>query len=78
MDSGIYKWTSPTKRIYVGQSKNLIKRKEWYLSKGIETACMPKLKRSFKKYSIDNHIFEIIEYCSEDQLNNRDILGIVL
>ena len=36
MDIGIYKWTSPTGRIYVGQSKNLKQRKEWYLAMGVE------------------------------------------
>jgi group I intron endonuclease len=73
MNTGIYKWTSPTGRIYVGQSKDLKQRKEWYLSNGIEQASMPKLKRSFKKHGIKNHIFEIIEYCSLEQLNNREI-----
>ena len=73
MNIGIYKWISPTGKIYVGQSKNLIQRKEWYLSNGIEQASMPKLKRSFKKHGIENHIFEIIEYCSLEQLNDREI-----
>lgn len=72
MNIGIYKWTSPTGKIYVGQSKNLKQRKEWYLSNGIEQASMPKLKRSFKKHGIENHIFEIIEYCSLEQLNDRE------
>jgi group I intron endonuclease len=73
MDVGIYKWISPTGRIYVGQSKNLKQRKEWYLSNGIKQASMPKLKRSFEKYGIENHIFEIIEYCSLDKLDEREI-----
>lgn len=50
MDSGIYKWTSPSGRVYIGQSKQLTQRKEWYGSTGINFASMPKLKRSFKKY----------------------------
>jgi group I intron endonuclease len=73
MDSGIYKWISPTGRIYVGQSKNLKKRKEWYVSGGIVRAKMPKLKRSFEKYGIENHLFEIIECCPLDKLNEREI-----
>jgi len=73
MNVGIYKWTSPTGRIYVGQSKNLNQRKEWYLSTGIESSSMSKLKRSFKKYGVENHIFEIIEYCSLEQLNDKEI-----
>jgi hypothetical protein len=73
MDIGIYKWTSPTGRIYVGQSKNLKQRKEWYLAMGVENSSMTKLKRSFKKYGFENHIFEVIEYCSLEQLNDREI-----
>ena len=73
MNIGIYKWTSPKGRIYIGQSKNLKQRKEWYLSNGINQASMPKLKRSFKKYGIENHTFNIIEYCSLEQLNEREI-----
>tara|TARA_R110002072_G_C7799910_1_gene521589 strand:- start:34 stop:780 length:747 start_codon:yes stop_codon:yes gene_type:complete len=70
---GIYKWTSPNNRIYVGQSKDLVKRKKWYISNGIRNASMPKLKRSFNKYGIDKHIFEIIECCPIEQLDEREI-----
>lgn len=73
MDSGIYKWTSPSSRIYVGQSKQLTQRKEWYNGTGINYASMPKLKRSFKKYGVENHIYEIIEYCPLDKLDEREI-----
>jgi len=73
MDSGIYKWTSPSGRVYVGQSKQLTKRKQWYDSTGVKFASMPKLKRSFKKYGVENHIYEIIEYCSLDKLDEREI-----
>jgi group I intron endonuclease len=73
MNIGIYKWTSPTGKIYVGQSKNLKQRKEWYLSGGVEKSSMVKLKRSFNKYGIKSHIFEVIEYCSIDQLNEKEI-----
>lgn len=73
MDSGIYKWVSPSGRIYVGQSKNISSRLKWYKGGHIKSASMPKLKRSFSKYGIENHIFEIIEYCSLDKLNEREI-----
>jgi len=73
MNIGIYKWTSPTGRIYVGQSKDLKSRYDWYLSDAVYNANMPKLKRSFKKYGVENHTFEIIEYCSVEQLNDREI-----
>jgi group I intron endonuclease len=70
---GIYKWTSPTNRVYVGQSKDLDKRKKWYMSDGIRNAQMPKLKRSFNKYGIDNHIYDIIEHCTIEQLDEKEI-----
>ena len=70
---GIYKWTSPTNRVYVGQSKDLDDRKKWYDSGGIKRASMPKLKRSFNKYGIENHKYDIIEHCSIEQLDEREI-----
>lgn len=70
---GIYKWTSPTNRIYIGQSKDLEVRKKWYLSGGLDNASMPKIKRSFEKYGIKNHIWEIIEICSIEELDEKEI-----
>jgi group I intron endonuclease len=70
---GIYKWTSPTGKIYIGQSKDLGKRYDWYLGTAIYKSKMTKLKRSFSKYGVKNHIYEIIEYCSLEQLNEREI-----
>jgi group I intron endonuclease len=70
---GIYKWVSPNNRVYIGQSKDLEQRKQWYLSNGINKASMPKLKNSFNKYGIENHKFEIIEECFIEQLNEREI-----
>jgi group I intron endonuclease len=70
---GIYKWTSPTNRVYVGQSKNLDGRRKWYLSGGVNKASMPKIKRSFEKYGIENHVWEIIEICPLEKLNEREI-----
>lgn len=67
---GIYKITSPTGRIYVGQSCNIEKRFNTYGSKNTKTQI--KLYRSFKKYGIKNHTFEIIEECDEKELNNRE------
>jgi group I intron endonuclease len=73
MNVGIYKWTSPTGKIYVGQSKDLKQRKKWYLGGGVERSNMTKLKHSFKKYGVTNHTFDIIEYCSVEQLNEKEI-----
>jgi len=68
---GIYKITSPTGRIYIGQSLSLKRRfaeyKNMHNCKG-----QPKLYRSFNKHSPKSHIFEIIELCTIDELNIRE------
>jgi group I intron endonuclease len=67
---GIYKITSPSGRIYIGQSIDIEKRWAEYLRKDCKTQI--KLSRSFKKYGVKGHIFEIIEECEIGQLNIRE------
>lgn len=68
---GIYKITSPTNRIYIGQSTNIEKRfKDYNLLRNCKT--QTKLYRSLIKYNPNNHIFEIIEECLESELNERE------
>ena len=56
---GIYKITSPSNKIYIGQSLNIEKRfydyKKLFNCKGQHY-----LYRSFLKYGIENHTFEVI------------------
>ena len=68
---GIYKITSPTNRVYIGQSNDVRRR--------ILTYCEPKggssqvrLKASFTKHSIDLHNLIILEECEESLLNERE------
>lgn len=69
---GIYKITSPTNRIYIGQSKNLDRRKKEY-EKYIKNANRQvKLLASINKYGWNNHFFEIIEECTIELLNERE------
>lgn len=68
---GIYKITSPNNRIYIGQSTNIEKRWYDYHHYGIKS--QHKLRRSFKKYGIENHKFEILEECNESELNQKEI-----
>ena len=56
---GIYKITSPSGKIYVGQSWNIEKRFFRYKSLACKAQC--KLYASFKKYGVKNHIFEYVE-----------------
>jgi group I intron endonuclease len=66
---GIYKITNPNSKIYIGQSINIIERfKKYKYNNKTQT----KLKRSFDKYGIDNHLFEIIEKCKIEELNIRE------
>ena len=68
---GIYNITSPSGKIYVGQSINLEKRFGEYfkIANCIEQV---RLYRSLEKYGSSNHIFEIIEECKTQDLNRRE------
>jgi group I intron endonuclease len=71
---GIYKITNPTDKIYIGQSINIEKRWQYYKSQyHNKKDKQNKLFNSFKKYGVDAHIFEIIEECIVEQLNEREI-----
>ena len=67
---GIYKITSPSGKVYIGQSVNIIKR--FYAYRSISTKQQPILHRSFIKYGVENHKFEVIEECEVDFLNERE------
>lgn len=64
--TGIYKITSPSGKIYIGQSVNCISRKNSY-----RRGCphQRKLHASIQKYGWDKHIFEIIHVCLESELD---------
>jgi group I intron endonuclease len=70
---GIYKITSPSGKVYIGQSWNISKRFYDY-----KWGCpnQTALNRSFKKYGIVNHIFEIVHELPVDTdqltLNNYE------
>lgn len=64
---GIYKITSPSKKVYIGQSINIKKR--WYYHKSVYKTKKSKLYSSFIKYGIEKHKFEIIAICLIEDLN---------
>lgn len=72
MSIGIYKITSPTNRIYVGQSIEIETRWSSHTSKSVYLKSKYPLYNSFRKYGIDTHLFEILEICDESQLNERE------
>jgi group I intron endonuclease len=68
---GIYKITSPTNKVYIGQSNNIGKRFKQYSSLS-QTKLQKRLHYSFNKYGVKNHIFEVIEECKVELLNERE------
>ena len=67
---GIYKITSPTGRVYIGQSIDIEKR--FKIHQGLYGTKSTKLERSFLKYGVENHKFKIIEECSYKDLNLKE------
>lgn len=70
MSIGIYKITSPSSKIYIGQSKQLRRRFKSY--ERLECKGQIALYGSFLKYGFDKHLFEVIEKCDIDSLNQRE------
>lgn len=71
----IYKITSPSGRIYIGQTKNFRVRYLQYI-KVIRAKNQVLLYRSFLKHGVNNHTVEIIEITTIDLLNEREIYWI--
>jgi len=69
---GIYKITSPSGRIYVGQSRDIKTRFNRYKKMHKSNSTQIRLWRSFKKYKPENHKFEIIERCEIENLNEKE------
>lgn len=67
---GIYKITSPSGKIYIGQSIDIKKRFSYY--KGVHCKYQKRLLNSIKKYGFDKHKFEIIDYCLPEELNEKE------
>lgn len=69
---GIYKITSPTERVYIGQSVDIHHRWRSYINLSKSMFGQRVLYNSFKKYGGENHTFEIIEECDVKDLNCRE------
>ena len=67
---GIYKIISPSNKVYIGQSINIERRLRYYK----RIACKEQIKiyNSLLKYGVDAHIFEVLELCDTEELNNRE------
>lgn len=67
---GIYKITSPSNKIYIGQSLDILKRFKEY--KRLKCKEQIRLYNSFYKYGVLNHKFEIIETTEIFELNTKE------
>lgn len=67
---GIYKITNPSGKIYIGQSVYIEGRLSKYKSARCKTQRI--LYNSILKHGWENHVFEIVEECTEELLNERE------
>lgn len=73
---GIYKITSPSKKVYIGQSTNLERRfKDYEKNRSISQR---RIYYSIQKYGFDKHKIEVIHQCKPDELDNLEIYYIQL
>lgn len=70
---GIYKITNLVNdKVYIGQSQNIYSRWKEHKYARNKRDCFA-LYSAFKKYGLDNFSFEIVERCSFEQLNEKEI-----
>lgn len=69
--SGIYKITSPTGKVYIGEALNLKSRCSFYLNPN-RIKKQRAIYNSLIKHSVNQHTIEIIEFCSPDKLLLRE------
>lgn len=67
---GIYKITSPSGKIYIGQSVDIENRFKTYLRYSCKS--QPKLFASLKKYGSENHKYEILHICTKEELSMQE------
>jgi len=65
---GIYKITSPSGRVYIGQSVNIENRWMHYRTPN-NSLGQTRLNASFSKHGVTSHVFEVICECSIGELN---------
>jgi group I intron endonuclease len=71
---GIYKITSPTGKVYIGQSRDIEHRwktHKWKGARSNKDAKYP-LYLSMNKHGVDSHAFEVVEQCTFVELNIRE------
>ena len=69
--TGIYRITSPSRKIYIGKGIDVYKTR-WRNYKNLRCKGQVRLYNSLIKYGFDAHIFEVIEECLVDILSDRE------
>lgn len=72
----IYKLLFPNNKIYIGQSKNIIKRVKSYI--GLYEKENRLVINAIRKYSKETIIFSVLDLCSQEELNQKEIYYISL
>lgn len=67
---GIYKIVSPSGRVYIGQSVDIERR--FFKYKSELCPQQVRLHASFLKHGIESHVFEVLQECAIEYLNNRE------
>tara|TARA_R110000851_G_C12956575_1_gene553857 strand:+ start:252 stop:932 length:681 start_codon:yes stop_codon:yes gene_type:complete len=67
---GIYKITSPSGKVYIGQSIDIEER--WIQHRRESAWYKHKLYSSFKKYGVNEHTFEVVKECLREDLNKLE------
>lgn len=72
MDCGIYKIENKINgKVYIGQSQDISERWKQHLNSYTKESNV--IYKAIRKYGIDNFLFEIIEVCDIESLNEREI-----
>ena len=67
---GIYKITSPNGKVYIGQTTNFTKRKNYY--KNGAKPYQVRIYNSLQKHGYDAHCIKFIEECLVEKLNEKE------
>lgn len=74
MSCGIYMWVSPSNKVYIGQSRDLEKRKKTFTKvSAVYTSAGSAIDNARKKYSdFSKWKYLVLELCEEQELNEKE------
>lgn len=69
---GIYKITSPSGKVYIGQSADIFQRWRAHESEFKNQNKTTNLHNSFSEHGFENHIFEVVKPCEKFELDELE------